>query len=272
VLRLACILAVLAVALTACGQGPNAQDVLSQTAANLDEIRSGDLSLRLIVAARGGEQAGFELAGPVALAKEGALPVAEIEYTQIAGDERAAVAFISTGERAYVEIGETVYALRPGQVDELRGGGAATGGLGELRIEDWFVEPELSGGGEVGGTETDRIAADVDVVAAANDLIQLARELGAANVDRIEGESATQLRRSVESATIEVYTGEEDRLLRRLAIDARLRADVPREVEEALGTFGGARFTLELGIADPNRPVSVEAPENARPYPGDQGA
>jgi hypothetical protein len=269
VVRLAGLLALLALALAACTHEPSAQEVLSETAGNLGEIRSGDLSLRLAVAASGGERAGFELEGPVALAEQGELPVAEVEYAQIAGDERATVTFISTGERAFVEIGEEVYALPSDDVDELRGGAVEAGGLQELRIEDWFVDPELSDGGEVGGAETDRITADVDVVAAANDLIALARELGAANVETIEGASAEQLRRGVESATVEVYTGEDDRLLRRLVIDARLRADVPRELRDALGAFGGARLTLELGIADPNRPVSVEEPDNAQPYPGD---
>jgi hypothetical protein len=269
VVRLAGSLALLALALSACTHGPDAQEVLSETAANLGKIRSGDVSLRLAVAARGGERAGFELEGPVALAERGKLPVAEVEYAQLAGDERATVTFVSTGERAFVGIGDDVYALPSEDVEDLRGETVGAGGLDELRIEDWFQKPELSDGGDVGGVETDRITADIDVVAAANDLLELARQLGAANVETIEGASAEQLRRGVEAATIEVFTGEDDRLLRRLVIDARLRADVPPEVEDALGTFGGARFTLELGIANPNRPVSVEEPEDAQPYPGD---
>ena len=264
------LLALVALAVAGCGGGPSAQEVLSETAANLGKIRSGDVSLRLVVAAKGGEQAGFELEGPLALAEEGKLPVAEVEYTQIAGEESSTVTFLSTGERAFVEVAGETYELPAEQVEELRGGGGGTaaGGLGAVEIEDWFEDPELSDGGEVGGADTDRISARLNVVNAANDLVEIARQLGGSDLQPLEGASAEQLERAIESARIEVFTGADDRLLRRLVIDAELRAEVPPEVEEALGTFGGARFSLDLTIADPNRPVSVQEPEDAEPFPG----
>ncbi|HEV3407780.1 MAG TPA: hypothetical protein VG079_03735, partial [Gaiellaceae bacterium] len=270
--RLAALLAVAAVVCVGCGGGANANEVLSETAENLGEIRSGDLSLRLVVAAAGGEQVGVELAGPFAFPEGEELPLADVEVTRIAGEERTTVRFISTGERAYVEVGEETFELPGAQAERFRGargGGTNGGGLAELRIEDWFGDAELSDGGEVGGAETDRVSARLDVVAAANDLLELARAFGGVDARALRGASADQLQRAVESATIVVHTGEDDRLLRRLAIDARLRPDVPPELDDTLGTFGRARFTLELGIANPNRPVSVEEPENAQPYPED---
>jgi hypothetical protein len=270
--RLAGLLATVALACVGCGGGESANEVLSDTADNLSEIRSGDLSLRLVVATEGGEQVGVELDGPFAFSEGGELPVADVEVTQIAGNERTTLTFVSTGESAYVQVGDETFELPGAEAERLRGVGAepqSGGGLEELRIEDWFGDAEVSDGGEIGGVNTDRVSATLDVVSAANDLLELARAFGGIDGRALEGASAEQLQRAVESATVDVYTGEDDRLLRRLAIDARLRADVPPEIEGTLGTLGGARFTLELGIANPNRPVSVEEPENAQPYPED---
>jgi len=263
--------AALAVAASACGS-PSADDVLAETAENLGEIESGMLVLRLVVSSEG-EDVGFTLDGPFALAKsEDDLPVAEVEYTQIAGAEAASVLFISTGEKAFVRVGEETYELPPEQVDELRGASGSLdggGGLEELRIGDWFEEPKLSEDGEVGGAETDRVRASLDVVAAANDLIELARAFGGTDVSKLEGSSARQLERAVEKATIEVFTGADDRLLRRLVIDADLEADVPPELEDVLGRLPGAAFHLELTISNVNEPVRVEEPADAQPFPGE---
>jgi hypothetical protein len=265
----ACVLAA-----TACGGGGggggSATDVLAETARNMGEIRSGDLSLRLVVSSEDAE-VGFELEGPFALAEEGKLPVAEVEYTKIAGDETATATFLSTGDRAYVDVEGQTYELPDEQAESLRGvggGGDGDGGLGELRIDDWLVNPELGEGDEVGGDSTDRITAEVDPVAVANDLLALVGDLGGgAAVGRLEGGSAQQLERAVESATIEVLTGEDDRILRRLTLQAELSADVPAELREQLSELPGASFELVLELASPNEPVEVEEPTDAQPLP-----
>ena len=258
---------VVALAVGGCGTpGSSPEDVLSETAANLGEIESGDLSLEVVVTS-GGQDVGFALDGPFALAKPGGLPVANVEYTQIAGPERATATFVSTGQEAFVVVGGATYELPDEQEDDLRGARGAGEALDELAIDDWIDEPELSDGGEVGGADTDRIRARLDAVEAANDLLRLASQLGA-DVGPLAGKSREQLARAVESGTIEVFTGKDDRLLRRLVIEARLGADVPRELESALGDLAEARFRLEMTIADPNEPVTVDEPANAQPFPG----
>ena len=260
---------VLALALAGCGGSSGPTGVLQETSDNLGEIRSGDLELRLLVEG-GGKQAGFELKGWFALADEGELPVADIDYTQIAGDQEETVTLISTGEKAFVAIGDDVYELPEKQTASLRStGGQVSGdeGLGALDIGAWLVEPKLTDGGAVGGADTDRIQADLDVVRAANDILALVAGLGGSEATRLEGQDAEQLRAATKSATIDVYTGKDDRLLRRLVIEARLGADVPPELRERLGDLGNARLTFELGIADPNGDVEVREPEGAKPLP-----
>jgi hypothetical protein len=267
--RLAAI-ALLVAALGGCGGGSgtsNPGQALAETAAKLGEIRSGTLQFELVVDPHEeGGGFGFELSGPFRLAEPGKLPVAKIDYTQTAGDERETVTLTSTGERAFVTVDGTTYELPASTADELRAGegGAGSGGLEELRIDGWIRDPKSSDGGEVGGADTDKIEAGLDVVAAANDLIELARSFGGPDLGAIQAGEAEQLRDAVRDATLAVWTGDDDRLLRRLRIEADFDPQLPEGLEE-LARAAGSKITFELAIDDPNAPVEVQAPEDAKP-------
>jgi hypothetical protein len=261
-----------AVSLAACG-GSNgeAEDVLAETADNLEKIESGDLSMRLVVTPKGedAEAFGFELGGPFSLEGPGELPVARIAYTQIRGSERGTVTVVSTGRKAYVEVEGQAYELPPEQAAQLRLAGRELEegeGLGELGLDDWIKDPELSDGGSVGGTETDRIDADLDVATAAQDLVELGRGLGRGSLDSLADADEQTIERATRAATLRLFTGEEDRLLRRLEVAVDLGFDVPSELRGALGRLVGARIDFELGVEDPNRSVQVAEPRNVLPY------
>jgi hypothetical protein len=263
--RAVCVLAVLALA--ACGGGgeDSATDVLGETADNLSEIESGDLTLEFLFSGKQGEQQGFTLEGPFSLEGEG-LPTAELAYTQIAGDQQAELTFISTGGQAFVEVNGAAYELPNLIVNEIE---QATGdleedGLGErIELGSWIENPQLSEGGNVGGAETDKIVADLDVVEVVNGLLEIAAGFnGSEAPPKIEGQAAEQVQNSVEKARIEVYTGKEDRLLRRLLITLAFSPDAPANVKRVLGVD----VDFELAVSDPNKDVEVSPPENVRPY------
>jgi len=263
------VLAACALLAGGCG-GENADEVLSETAANLGKIRSGTLHVDLRLEPRGptgSEPFGFALDGPFSLGGSTPLPVADIEYTQTVGDESATVSIISTGTKAYVRTEGQTYELPPEQAAQLQGAAGqlrAGAGLGEFAIDEWIEDAEVNDGGEVGGAETDHVRAEVDVVAAIRDLSALARQLGQ-NVPQLADQEVEQLEDSVRSSRFEVYTGKDDRLLRRLELEVDFGLDVPKELRNALGTLVGARLLFELGVDDPNREVRVEEPENALP-------
>jgi hypothetical protein len=252
----------LVVALAGCGE--DAGDVVTETARNLGEIRSGHLQMAMRVEGRGpkagGGEVGFELDGPFALPKKTGLPRADVDYTQLAGGRRATVTLVSTGDAAYVEVGGQAYELPPGQAERLRVGAEqlGSGGAGEqLRVRSWVRDPELSDGGTVGGAETDRVSGRLDVTTAATDLLRLSRALGpdgAAELRALE-QGGKQLERAVESSSFELWTGKDDRLLRRLRIAVQLGVD------------GGASAAVRFGLTvnGPNEPIQVEAPENPLP-------
>ena len=73
----------------------------------------------------------------------------------------------------------------------------------------------------------------------------------------IMGSSADQLRKAVKSSSIDVWTGKQDKLLRRLDLKARLGFGVPKELQRALGSVVGANFEFELAVSNPNKPVRI---------------
>jgi hypothetical protein len=256
-------------ALAGCGGGGDATPILSHTAANLGKIHSGRLDLRFLVTPRDGKgRVGFELHGPFQL-RQG-LPLARMSYTQITGGRSATATFVSTGARAYVEIGGRAYVLPDASAAQLASAAGSVGGsqgVGDLRIDGWVKDPHVSDGGDVGGAATDHVSSDLDVVRAANDLLDLVRRLGR-DAPTLRGRSAEQLRHAVRSSHLDVWTGKDDRLLRRLRIEADFGFDVPDSLRRALGDVVGGKFEFELGIANPNEPVHVAAP--AHPLPASQ--
>lgn len=266
----ACVLALGA----ACGGGSptEGEKVMKATASKLGEIRSGVLQFRLTAGAAGVQEnpeVGFELSGPFALAEPGALPVTQIDYTRIAGEARTTTQLVSTGSRAFVVLDGTAYQLPFDQTERLRAPREASegDGFGGLRIDEWVEDPQVSPGEVVADTATDRITGTVDVVRTLNDLFAFGRTVGAAElaVPEISGEDAEQLREVTESATLELLTGKDDRLLRRLSVDIRLSAQVPDRVRTALGPIAAATIRLFLAVEQPNTPVQVAAPQGALP-------
>jgi hypothetical protein len=251
-----------------CGGSSRANEVMSDAAANLGKLRSGDLTLRLIVAPRQGTKGriGFELRGPFAL-RPGELPVAKIAYTQIAGAHKGSATFISTGTKAYAEVNGKAYELPASSTNALRqaaGGSGSSNAFAELRIDKWVKDPSVADGGQVGGVPTMRVSGDLDVVAAANGLLDLVRQLGRA-APTIEGDQAKQLENAVKSSSFELWSGQDDHLLRRLLLKADLGLEVPQSLRRVLGSVVGARIDFELAVSNPNKPVSVAPPTNALP-------
>lgn len=260
-----------AVCLTLVACSSDASDVVTETTANLEDLKSGHLELSVSAAplpGREGEQpeAGFELSGSFQLPEEGSLPVVDLEYTDLGLEEPATQGFIATGESAYLVVDEIAYEIPPEQADSLRGGSAEGEGVfDQLQVADWIREPELSEGESHDGDDVDRVRGELDVVQALNDLVATAQRFGRSDLNAIEGTEAERLESAVQRSTIELLTGSEDRLLRSLSISIEFALDEAVDLTEVLGPLAGATFELDLEISDPNEPVDVEAPADPVP-------
>lgn len=244
-------------------------EIVNETAANMAAIESGDLDFSLTATSEGELEgsAGFELSGPFSF-EEDSLPTASWDFTRIAGEERVSVTFISADGAAFIEVDGQAYEVEPEQLGQLgASGGVVEGGLESLDIGDWIESPEISDGGFVGGAETDLIEGDLDVVAAVNGMLEIARQVsGDDSLPEITGEDAEQLEQTAAGATIELYTGVEDRLLRRLLVSLPLEAGAIEGLPEGLADMAATEFNLDLTISDPNSEISVEAPTDVLPF------
>jgi hypothetical protein len=248
------------------GGGDDGAKVLQQTSANLAKIHSGDLTLRFVMRSQqgGGDQGvGVELRGPFSLAGNGPLPVARVAYTQIAGAQRVPATFISTGRRAFVEVGGTAYRVPSSRTKGLRFGrrGAGLDAL-DLDARRWVRNPKVSAGPKVGGDETDRVTGDLNAGPALADLLGAAQRAGSGALSAADGR---RLAETVRGSSVEVLTGTKDRLLRRMRVQADL--DVPKSLRRQAGGRAALHLDFELGVARPNRSVTVTAPKNAQPLP-----
>ena len=249
-----------ALLLAGCGGGGgsgSAQDVLSETAANLGKIRAGTLHLELVVTPRGkglGGATGFRINGPFGLSSGKRYPTANIAYTQLASGKSATVRVVSNGRTGYVQSNGARHALTAVQLELLRRAAATSGdpsgGLADVVIDRWIVDPKLSDGGDVGGTATDHVHARLDVVQTVNGLLPLAP---GTHVMRITGQNAKRLAHAVRSSSFDVYTGKDDHLLRRATVDVDFALDVPKQLRQALGDLVGAKVHFLVGVDDPRK-------------------
>jgi hypothetical protein len=259
VIRRALPLAALAV-LTSCGSsGTPVQRALHDTAARLGRIRSATLDLSMKAESPGAKgPVGFAMKGPFALPDRPGLPVAELAVTELRGAASSTATFVSTGQAAYVvRAGRAPVALPAGTSFDVGGGN----GLGSLRIDRWLRSPRLSSGGQVGGAETDRIDAGLDVAAAFDDLGRLGEKLGTsalAGLRPLDAASRAQLSRAASDSSIQVWTGAKDRLLRRLVLRVTLAPG--GTLPEALRRMVPVTLSLTMGLAAVNEPVHVAPP------------
>jgi hypothetical protein len=262
--RLLLFVTVAAVVAAGCSHGAggeSAQEVLAQTSQNLGDIKSGDLALNLLFTANGGEHAGFDLEGPFKL-QENEPAAAQLDYTQIAGEKRASQTFVLKDGKAYVTMRGVSYELPASTASQVGATLGSSGGLSTIDLTNWVQNPELTDGGEVGGTETDRISGRLNVATVLSGLVAIASQVGGTTpLAPLSGTNAEQVKNAVKNATIDVYTGKDDRLMRKLDVSIDF-APAAEKVKNLLGA--SVRFTLE--ISDPNEPVTVQAPTNAQPY------
>jgi hypothetical protein len=100
-----------------------------------------------------------------------------------------------------------------------------------------------------------------------NTLLSKASSLGGSTTQGVPKGLSPQVQsiieRSVKSATVDVYTGQSDHTLRRLALSVSLA--VPKDAQKAAGGLKSGELRFDLQIADLNSDQTIKAPANARP-------
>lgn len=280
----AAVLGVLAVAgsIAACGgssgSGPPATRLLSQTfGANAGEVRSGELSLSVHaslpgLAALGGSSLGVQLSGPFSVAR-GQPPAFDLNATVSALGSSIPVGVISASGSLYVVFAGADYSL-PASIARLLEREASAQStrsrslLTSLGIDprSWLENAQDVGSASVGGVSTDHITAQVNTAKFVADLQKILGDVGSAVPGAsaaVAGDDLRLLAQIVKSATVDVYTGAGDHIVREFRLAVSL--SVPQTDQAALGGLTGGSLTLDLVITNLNAPETISPPANSKP-------
>lgn len=277
IIGLLAVLAVLATALGACGGGDDPAAVLDS--ASLEGLESGKLDFSLSTES-GGESLDVSLSGPFQRRGKD-LPLLDLGVTAkgTAGGEpvdfEAGLTLLA--DRGFVDYEGVVYEIDPANfrltkasflpLDPSRKAAkvsalsACQEAVAALDLTDFVDDLSDDGSAEVDGTETTKISGDLDLPAALDAFVALAKrpscgaQLEAAGRSVAEVEQAAAGLSGVEKAAhVEIYVGDDD-IVRKVA----------GELTAAPGGGGDeARAEFELTLSEVNEGPEITAPATGK--------
>jgi hypothetical protein len=272
--------------LAGCGgndkQASSSTDVnqlLKDTFSGKKDVKSGKLDLSLSANA-GGQDIALKVTGPFQSQGSGKLPKLAIAASFQGGGQSIQAGVTSTGDKGYVSYGGTNYQV-PGPVFQQFQAGfeqsakqarANSGGqsLATLGIDPtkWLTNAKNEGDAKVGDTDTIKITGDVDVPKLLDDVntaLQKIRTLGGSQAANLPGQLSEQEKqqaaKAIKSLNVEIYTGKDDTILRRIVVAAKL--DVPNNSGSGSES---ADLNFDLQLLDLNEDQDINAPANIKPF------
>jgi hypothetical protein len=259
--------------------------LLRETFTGSKKVDSGRVALALALDAKGSK----ELDGPVSLKVSGPfqsrgakqLPAFKLDLAFSGAGQDVRAGATSTGAKAFVNLNGTAYAVsgplfrqfEAGYEQAQKEAADANGGkqtsLATLGIDPtkWLTNARNAGEAKVGDADTIKITGGVDVGKLLDDVntaLGRAASLGLQGSGKVPQKLTAQQRKeitdAVKSARVGIYTGQEDKILRRMVV----AVDV---VPPAGSTddFTSAAVRLDLSITDVNEDQDIQAPSNAKP-------
>lgn len=259
---------------------PSAGELMSEASKSFSTVERGIFTFEIAIAPTGSDTAeasAIKLSGPFELVSNKPLPKAEITYTITAGERSQTVNLITTGDAGYTVLRGQAYELPEESVKQLKdatkqiskdSGGESAGLTGlNLNFDKWLIDPVVKGGGEYNGTPVWSTTAEVDVVAALQDLAASASALSGVtggSIPKLSKKEIKNLKDSFSDARVEVLVGRYDGIVRK--IDLAMDFKAPEGFSATSGGLTGGKLNVTIGIDDPNQPVVVEAPEDPLPF------
>ena len=256
--------------------------VLRQTFGEDKDIKSGRLDVSLRLDARGLAQLRgpitARLSGPFASAGADTLPRFNFEAeANLAGQTLKAGAtatgdagFVSFQGQAYRMSDELFQQFKTGYAEEAKKSegddqGVSFKSLG-IDPQRWLRDPEYVDKAEVGGAETLHLRSGIDIPLLLEDVNRIlgrAEQIQGQRARQLTEEERRQIEESITDADLELWTGEEDKILRR--INVRLEFEVPEARRERAQGLSGGVIAFDLGLGAINEEQTIEAPADSRP-------
>jgi len=276
-LLLACGL-IAAGALVACGGGdekdPGAQQLIDETfGASTTAIVRAKVNASLELDPEGllrlGGPIKLKVTGPFALSGKPRVPRFDFDIAARLASQNFTGGVVSTGKKGFVRLDDRAYTVDDAFVSNLRksiGSATKKGGLTALGVDprQWISDPEVKGTERVAGVDSRRVGGNVDVARMLGDVSELLdRVTGSGGGGFLSPELRKTLSAAVDSAKVDVWTGEADRLLRQILVTIDF-AFKDGQQSPITGLDGG-KLTIRLRLDDVNgAPVKIAAPSGAR--------
>jgi hypothetical protein len=270
---------------TSASSDDDVTSLLEKTFTGEKQMDSGKLAMNFTLEAQG--EGSEQLQGPVKVSLEGpfdatdqeSMPKFALEASLQGAGQNLQAGATSTGDKGFVSFQGTQYAVadqvfqqfktqyqQAREQAESQQGQDQQQSLATLGMDPrkWLVDPKTDGEAQVGDTDTVKITAGIDMNALlddANKALESAAALGATQGQQIPERLTEEQRREVteliKDPRIELYTGKDDSILRRLVLS--LGIDVPDS--GGTGTMG-----MDISITDLNEPQDIEEPSDAQPF------
>jgi hypothetical protein len=180
--------------------------------------------------------------------------------------------------KSFIGLGSTAYDFPASIAGPLSAPLSKTGnaldavmGVFHINPARWAKNPRIVGNEKIAGIDTIHGTAQINTKAVFLDLAALAKRLTALRITDITGlpravdaQARAALNRSVKTATGDVYTGADDKVLRRAKINLLLKPSA--KDRKILGGFTSIKVAGTLDVTDVGAPQKIKVPTNRGSY------
>jgi hypothetical protein len=249
--------------------------LLSDTFRNLGKVKSANLTAKLAIDGQG-ESVSATLNGPFQSQGAGKLPKFQLDATLNSAGRSFTAGATWTGDKGFVNLQGTQYALTGLVAQQLEAGyeqavksgqgqgKGAAGALLGIDFSKWLKDARNEGAADVGGTPAIKLTGEADVAQVVDDVQRIAERAGslglpgAAQVpQKLSPQQRQEIVGAVKRFALEIYTGRDDRILRRLVVAADIADPASKKV---------SHLAFDLSLSDVGSDQHFTEPENARPF------
>jgi hypothetical protein len=281
-------------ALVACGGGggggsgdeasadTDVNTLLDKTFSGDKKVESGKIDLSLNVDVTGDDSISgpisVRLSGPFETQGESKLPKFAMAAEVHGQGQDIKAGATSTGDKGFVNLNGQDYVLSDQVFDQFKAGyeqaqqeakkkSGNQPTLASLGLDPraWLTNPTNAGEGKVGDTDVIRITGGLDVSKFLDDVNKALAQAGSLGVQnsripsKITPEQKRQVEDAIQDVKVEIDTGKDDTILRRMKVDLTAK-------DPSGGSAESARLAFDLQLLDVGEGQDFSEPSNAKPF------
>ena len=277
-------------ALAACGGGGSSggsedpQAVLDQTFNNSTKVTSGNLNVSISASATGSQSGSFSasLDGPFQSDPNDTTAFPQLDLTAKVDGSGAgqSISFeggvTATADQAFVTYQGQAYEVPSATFQQFKqayaansqaatsssGSSNASSILKDLGIDPatWLTNVTNEGDADVEGTTTTHIHGDADVSQIFSDFAKAAQNVPGATTQGLDPTQIQQASSFVKSASVDVYSGKDDHVLRKLEVNV----DITPPSSAATAGVTGINVDFSIELSNVNSPQTITAPSSSK--------